>query len=130
MHPQVRLPRSVDVTTALSPFDPVVWNRARASRLWDFDYRIEIYVPASERVYGYYVLPVLSGERLVGRLDLKTDRAAGVLRVLGAFAEPGVDRDAVAERLRPHLCELALFVGVTDVGYGARGDLMAALRPG
>ncbi len=130
VHPQVRLPRSVDVTTALSPFDPVVWNRARASRLWDFEYRIEIYVPASERVYGYYVLPVLSGERLVGRLDLKTDRAAGVLRVLGAFAEPGVDRDAVAERLRPHLCELALFVGVTDVRYGARGDLMAALRPG
>ena len=130
VHPQVRLPRSVDVTTALSPFDPVVWNRARASRLWDFEYRIEIYVPASERVYGYYVLPVLSGERLVGRLDLKTDRAAGVLRVLGAFAEPGVDRDAVAERLRPHLCELALFVGVSDVSYGARGDLMAALRPG
>ena len=130
VHPQVRLPRSVDVTTALSPFDPVVWNRARASRLWDFEYRIEIYVPASERVYGYYVLPVLSGERLVGRLDLKTDRAAGVLRVLGAFAEPGVDRDAVAERLRPHLCELALFVGVSDVSYGARGDLMATLRPG
>ena len=130
VHPQVRLPRSVDVTTALSPFDPVVWNRARASRLWDFEYRIEIYVPASERVYGYYVLPVLSGERLVGRLDLKTDRAAGVLRVLGAFAEPGVDRDAVAERLRPHLCELALFVGVTDVRYSARGDLMAALREG
>ena len=130
VHPQVRLPRSVDVTTALSPFDPVVWNRARASRLWDFEYRIEIYVPASERVYGYYVLPVLSGERLVGRLDLKTDRAAGVLRVLGAFAELGVDRDAVAERLRPHLCELALFVGVSDVSYGARGDLMAALRPG
>ena len=130
VHPQVRLPRSVDVTTALSPFDPVVWNRARASRLWDFEYRIEIYVPASERVYGYYVLPVLSGERLVGRLDLKTDRAAGVLRVLGAFAEPGVDRDAVAERLRANLCELALFVGVTDVRYGARGDLMAALRPG
>ena len=128
VHPQVRLPRSVAALTVLSPFDPVVWNRARASRLWNFDYRIEIYVPAAKRVHGYYVLPVLSSERLVARLDLKTDRAAGVLRVLGAFAEPGVDRLELAERLGPHLQDLARFVGAGDVRYGVRGDFMPALR--
>ena len=128
VHPQVRLPRSVAALTVLSPFDPVVWNRARASRLWNFDYRIEIYVPAAKRVHGYYVLPVLSSERLVARLDLKTDRAAGVLRVLGAFAEPGVDRLDLAERLGPHLQDLARFVGAGDVRYGVRGDFMLALR--
>lgn len=127
MHPGARLPRSVDALSVLSPFDPIVWNRDRAARLWNFDYRIEIYVPAAKRVYGYYVLPVLDGERLVGRLDLKTDRAAGALRVLGAYAEPDVDRGALAERLRPHLHDLARFVEVDDVSYGDRGDLMAAL---
>ncbi len=128
MHPSARLARSVEALSVLSPFDPIVWNRDRAARLWDFDYRIEIYVPASKRVHGYYVLPVLDGERLVGRLDLKTSRADGVLRVLGAFAEPDVDRGALAERLRPHLRELAGFVGVDDVSYGDRGDLINALR--
>jgi len=130
MHPEARLPRSVDILSVLSPFDPIVWNRDRAERLWDFDYRIEIYVPASKRVYGYYVLPVLDGEQLVARLDVKTDRARGALRVLGAFAEPDVDHGALVERLRPHLQELARFVGVDDVSFGDRGDLMAALDPG
>ena len=130
VHPGARLPRVVEAVTVLSPFDPVVWNRDRAARLWGFDYRIEIYVPASKRVYGYYVLPVLDGEQLVARLDLKTDRAAGVLQVLGAFAEPQVDHSPLAERLRPHLDELARFVGVDEVRYGSRGDLMTALDPG
>ena len=130
MAPSVRLPRSVDSLTVLSPFDPVVWNRSRAARLWGFDYRIEIYVPASKRIYGYYVLPVLDGEQLVARLDLKTDRTAGALQVLGAFAEPGVELSELSGRLRPHLAELARFVGVGDVRYGSRGDLMTALDPG
>jgi len=130
MHPSARLPRSVEGLTVLSPFDPIVWNRPRAARLWGFEYRIEIYVPASKRVYGYYVLPVLSGEKLVARLDLKTDRSAGALSVLGAYAEPEVDHGPLAERLRPHLVELARFVGVDQVRYGSRGDLMAALRAG
>jgi len=123
LHPAAKLPRAIDVTTVLSPFDPVVWNRARALRLWGFDYRIEIYVPASQRVYGYYVLPVLHGERLVARLDLKTDRAAGVLRVLGAFAETGIDRETVVEPLRCNLVELARFVGADEVVYANRGNL-------
>lgn len=128
MHPETRLPRSVNYLTVLSPFDPIVWNRARALRLWGFDYRIEIYVPAAKRVYGYYVLPVLDGERLVARLDVKTDRAGNTLQVLGAFAEPDADHGALAERLRPHLDELARFVGVDSVSYHARGDLADALK--
>ncbi len=129
LHPQAPLPRSIDALAVLSPFDPVVWNRARASRLWGFDYRIEIYVPAAKRVYGYYVLPVLDGEALVARLDLKTDRAAGELLVLGAFAEPAVDRAGLAERLMPHLDDLARFAGAGRVRCaGDRGDLMPALQ--
>ena len=128
MHPQARCPRSVDALTVLSPFDPIVWNRDRASRLWNFDYRIEIYVPASKRIYGYYVLPVLAGDQLAARLDLKTDRKSGELRVLGAYAEPKVDYGSLAERLRPHLHDLARFVGVSHVRHGTRGDLMPALQ--
>ena len=128
MHPQARLPRSADALTVLSPFDPIVWNRDRASRLWNFDYRIEIYVPASKRIYGYYVLPVLAGDQLAARLDLKTDRNSSALRVLGAYAEPSTDRAALANRLCPHLADLARFVGVERVAYATRGDLAAALR--
>ena len=125
--PESKAPRALEALTVLSPFDPIVWYRARAARLWGFDYRIEIYVPAAKRLYGYYVLPVLDGERLVARLDVKTDRAAGKLRVQAAFAEPGVDQASLVTRLRPHLQELASFVGAREVHYSTRGDLMAAL---
>jgi len=127
LHPDATRPRSVRTATILSPFDPIVWKRDRAERLWDFEYRIEIYTPAAKRVYGYYVMPVLVDERLVGRLDLKTDREARVLRVQGAFAEAGVDRDVVAERLVPVLGDLAGTVGADDYEVVRRGDLADAL---
>jgi uncharacterized protein YcaQ len=73
-------------------------------------------------------MPVLVDERIVGRLDLKTDRDAGVLRVQGAYSEPGVDRDAIAERIRPVLAEMAEFVGVDGYVVGRRGDLAGALN--
>lgn len=128
LHPDASRHRHLDAAAILSPFDPIVWNRDRAERLWHFEYRIEIYMPAARRVYGYYVMPVLVDERLVGRLDLKTDRATRRLLVQGAFAEPGSDRAAIADRIRPVLTELAEFVGADAWEVASRGDLAAALR--
>lgn len=129
LHPEAAVPRRVEACALLSPFDPVVWYRERGERLFDFEYRIEIYTPKDKRKYGYYVLPFLFGDDVVGRVDLKTDRADGVLRVFGAFAEAGTHAGAVAEGLRRALDELAVFVGVGSwTVSGDRGDLIPALR--
>lgn len=127
LHPDAKLPRRVEACALLSPFDPVCWHRDRALRLFDFHYRIEIYVPEDKRVYGYYVLPFLLGDRLVGRLDLKNDRARGVLEVRGAFAERGVSSGEVAARAVGALGELAAFLGADEVIVADRGDLATPL---
>ena len=128
LHPDSIVPRRVDACALLSPFDPVVWNRERAERLFDFRYKIEIYVPKPQRIYGYYVLPFLLGDQLVGRIDLKADRATGRLLVQGAYTEPGVDRELAAVALAD---ELAAMAGWLDLEAGIqvenRGDLAPAL---
>ena len=86
----------------LSPFDPIVWRRERAKRLYDFDYLIEIYVPEAKRVYGYYTLPILYKDMIVGRVDLKHDRKKNELNVLSLWHEPWVDKKLLGE-ITPHL---------------------------
>ena len=89
----------------LSPFDPLLWDRTRVSRLFGFDALLEIFKPAPQRVYGYYCLPVLAGERLVARLDLKADRKRGVLRVVSSHFEEG---GAAARKRDRHAARIAL----------------------
>jgi uncharacterized protein len=128
LHHEAKVPRRVQACALLSPFDPVCWHRDRNERLFGFHYRIEIYTPAPKRIYGYYVLPVLWGDSLVGRLDMKADRQGGVLRVQGAFAEPGVPIDDIAHDLAGELIAMAEWLGLREVDVQQRGELASALR--
>ena len=126
-HPEATLPRRVSGRALLAPFDPLVWYRDRTERLFDFFYRIEIYTPAPKRVYGYYVLPFLLGDTIVGRVDVKADRATGTLEVRGAYAEPGVDLDHAARELWCELRDMARWLDLAHVRVDPRGELAPAL---
>jgi uncharacterized protein YcaQ len=123
-----RRPRVLPARALLSPFDPLIWFRDRALRLFGFHYRIEIYTPAAQRKHGYYVLPFLLGEDLVARVDLKADRQRGVLLVQSAWLEPGFDGALVASNLASSLLELAHWLELTDVVVMPRGDLSGDLK--
>jgi uncharacterized protein YcaQ len=125
--PDARRPRRLNARALLSPFDSLIWFRPRTERLFGFRYRIEIYTPAAKRIHGYYVLPLLLGEELVARVDLKSDRDRGALVVQGAFAEEGVDRVHVAAELAAELRLVADWLGLDEVAVRRRGDLAGDL---
>ena len=122
------VPRRDRGTALLCPFDPLIFFRPRVERLFDFHYRIEIYVPQPKRQYGYYVWPFLMDGRLVGRVDLKAERPRDALHVVGAFAEPGQHGGRVAEALAGELRSMASWLGLADVTVGERGELAKPLR--
>jgi uncharacterized protein YcaQ len=128
VHPDVKIRRKVNARALLSPFDPVVWNRERALRLFDFHYRIEIYTPAPKRRYGYYVLPFLLGDEVVGRVDLKADRANRTLLVQSAWTELGVNEAEVAAELLEELRLMASWLELDRIEVTGRGDLGPTLK--
>ncbi|WP_048647616.1 winged helix-turn-helix domain-containing protein [Nitratireductor soli] len=127
LHRDAQMPRKLHRAALLAPFDPVVWERQRAERIFGFRYRIEIYTPAHKRVYGYYVLPFLLGDRIVARVDLKADRGAKCLKVQAAHLEPGAPGHA-AEALMTKLIEMAGWLGLERIEIVERGNLARELR--
>ncbi|HVE92820.1 MAG TPA: crosslink repair DNA glycosylase YcaQ family protein [Actinomycetota bacterium] len=127
VHTSARAAPSLEARTLLSPFDSLTWSRDRTKRLFGFDFSFEIYVPAPERRYGYYVLPFLLRDRLVARVDLKSDRKRSTLLVQAAFGEAGTAPKEVAAELARELGLMAGWLGLERVEVGERGDLARPL---
>ena len=127
VHPEAVLPHRAIGTALLSPFDSLIFNRERVERLFDFHYRIEIYVPKPKRQYGYYVLPFLLDGALVARVDLKADREGGALLVQGSHLEEGEDSSRVAPALAAELGELGSWLGLSELVVKPNGDLAGKL---
>jgi len=127
LDPQGARPKVTGATALVSPFDPLIWHRPRSERLFNLRYRIEIYVPAEKRRHGYYVLPFLHGGRFRARVDLKAERATGLLSVEAAHLETGQDADVTAAALAGELRRLALWLGLNEVQVARRGDFAAKL---
>jgi uncharacterized protein YcaQ len=127
LDPAAAVPRRIDASALLSPFDSLVFDRRRTEELFGFRYRIELYTPAEKRQFGYYVLPYLFGDRLVARLDLKADRTLGALKVLGAYSEDAAQPDEFLLPLAAELRLMAEWLGLTTVWIGKRGNLAGAL---
>ncbi len=128
LHKDALIPRKANAQALVTPFDPIVWDRDRTERLFDFHYRIEIYTPEPKRIYGYYVLPFVHGDRIAGRICLKADRQASVLRANAAHLENGADLGETAEALGAELRHMARWLKLDQVEANRRGNLSAELR--
>jgi uncharacterized protein len=128
LHREAQVPRKTGAAALVSPFDPICWERDRAERIFGFRYRIEIYTPKPKRVYGYYVLPFLMGDRFAARICLKADRQAGVLRANAIHLEPGADMDETSAALAAELQRMAGWLGLGGVEVSKQGDLAHALQ--
>ncbi|MDH3669782.1 MAG: winged helix DNA-binding domain-containing protein [Gammaproteobacteria bacterium] len=128
LDPHARIPRRVPGSALLSPFDPLIWERSRTEKLFDFRYRLEIYTPAEKRKHGYYVLPFLLNERLVARTDLKVDRSSQTLCVLAVHGEVAIDREHVSQALAQELYRLTAWLGLKNIALTRRGNLARSLR--
>jgi len=126
--PGAKIPRSIDARAIVSPFDPVLWERQWTRAVFDFAYQIEIYVPAPKRIYGYYVLPFLMGDRFAARVDLKADRKTSTLIVHAAYVEDGQNAGAVADALAGELRSMASWLSLESFAVGPKGNLAKALK--
>ena len=120
--------KQISPTCVLSPFDPITWNRERLRRIFNFDYKLEIYKPKSKREFGYYVMPFMHNGQIVARVDLANRRQTGVLEILGAFCEPSFDREAISKPLWEEISLLATFVGCSAIEIKRRGNLYQPLN--
>ena len=128
LHPKARMPRRIEASALLSPFDNLIWARDRTERLFGTRVRLEIYTPAHKREHGYYVLPFLQGDRITARVDLKADRQAGVLVVQSAHIEEHADPGEVAPALAEELRLMSGWLGLGEVSVAERGELAPALK--
>jgi uncharacterized protein YcaQ len=126
--PGAKIQRAIDARAIVSPFDPVLWERKWTKSVFDFEYQIEIYVPAPKRIYGYYVLPFVLGDRFAARVDLKADRKTSTLIVHASYVEPGFDAGVVAAALADELRSLARWLSLESFRVGAKGNLARPLR--
>jgi uncharacterized protein YcaQ len=127
MAPGAKIPRTMHACAIVSPFDPILWERKWTKAVFGFDYQIEIYVPAPKRVYGYYVLPFLFGDRFAARVDLKADRKSSTLLVHAAYVEPGFTTADVAAALAAELRSMARWLSLDGIVVGKKGALAAPL---
>ncbi len=123
-----RIPKSIDVRAIVSPFDPLLWERKWTKAVFGFDYQIEIYVPGPKRIYGYYVLPFLLGDRFAARVDLKADRKTSTLLVHAAYVERGFDAGRVADAVAEELRSMATWLSLDSFALGRKGNLAPALK--